>query len=52
MIFSVVDSVVAEYDVVEVAFNVVAFVVLTIVSVVWTSIFVVASFDVRVVTIV
>ena len=51
MIFSVVDSVVAEYDVVEVAFNV-AFVVLTIFSVVWTSIFVVASFDVRVVTIV
>ena len=51
MIFSVVDSVVAEYDVVEVAFNV-SFVVLTIGSVVWTSIFVVASFDVRVVTIV
>ena len=51
MIFSVVDGVVAEYDVVEVAFNV-AFVLLTIVSVVWTSIFVVASFDVRVVTIV
>ena len=33
MIFSVEDSVVAEYDVVEVTFNV-AFVVLTIVSVV------------------
>ena len=51
MIFSVEDSVVAEYDVVEVTFNV-AFVVLTIGSVVWTSIFVVASFDMRVVTIV
>ena len=51
MIFSVVDSVVPEYDVVEVAFNV-TLVVLTIVSVVWTSISMVASFDVRVVTIV
>ena len=50
MIFSVVDNVVAEYDVAEVAFNVL-FVVLTIVSVVWT-ISMVASFDVRVVTIV
>jgi len=51
MRFSVVDSVVAEYDVVEVAFNV-SFFVLNIVSVVWTSILVVASFGVRVVTIV
>ena len=51
MVFSVVDGVVAEYDVVEVAFFV-AFVVLTIFSVVLTSFFVVASFDVRVVTIV
>ena len=50
MMFSVVESVVPEKDVVEVAFNVV-FVVLTIVSVVWT-ISMVASFDVRVVTIV